>query len=141
MTSARDYAEALQEHYGRPANTDWKDAHVSNYAASHPWEDWAESFAHYLHIRDTMETAQAWGLHIDGPDLDLSLAWNAQLDVEPGEHHDSFDELSRAWIAFEMCLNAINRSMGKDDLYPFRLVPAVLEKLRFVHVVVTAHRS
>jgi hypothetical protein len=136
-----DYAQALKEHYGKPANDDWKATHVSNYAASHPWEDWAESFAHYLHIRDTMETAQAWGLHIDGPDLDLSLAWNAQLDVDPEEDHDSFDELSRSWIAFEMCLNAINRSMGKDDLYPFRLVPTVLEKLRFVHIVVTSHRS
>jgi hypothetical protein len=135
-----DYAQALSEHYGKPVGTDWTDTHVSHYAASHPWEDWAETFAHYLHIRDTMETAQAWGMHIAGPDLQLSVAWNATLEVDPAEQAESFDELSRSWIAFEICMNAINRSMGKEDLYPFRLVPAVLEKLRFVHVVVTAHR-
>ncbi len=72
---------------------------------------------------------------------DLSVAWNATLEVDPAEHAESFDELARSWIAFGICMNAINRSMGKDDLYPFRLVPAVLEKLRFVHVVVTARRK
>jgi hypothetical protein len=133
-----DYASALQMHYGGPAATAWADSHVSHYAAAHPWEDWAESFAHYLHIRDTMETAHDWGMHIAGPDLGLDAS--ATLEVDPGEHVESFDELARSWIAFEMCINAINRSIGKDDLYPFRLVPAVLEKLRFVHAVVTAHR-
>jgi len=33
-------------------------------------------------------------------------------------------------------LNAVNRSMGRDDLYPFVLVPAVIAKLRFVHDVI-----
>ena len=33
----------------------------------HPWEDWAETFAHYLHIRDTLETAAALGSSSTGP--------------------------------------------------------------------------
>ncbi|WP_375477764.1 putative zinc-binding metallopeptidase [uncultured Jatrophihabitans sp.] len=136
----RDYAEALQEHYGKPPGIDWMDTHVSHYAAAHPWEDWAETFAHYLHIRDTTETAAAWGVRVGGPDLDLSLASNANLDVEPDEHVATFEELAQSWIALEMALNALNRSMGKDDLYPFRLTPAVLTKMRFVHVVVTSVR-
>jgi len=135
-----DYAEALDAHYGRPDDGGWTETHVSRYAAAHPWEDWAETFAHYLHIRDTTETAHAWGMRVDGPALELNLAWNARLDVEPGEEVDSFDKLAQAWIAFSMALNAVNRSMGKDDLYPFRLPPAVLEKMRLVHLVVTSRR-
>ena len=135
-----DYAQALSTHYGSEHN-DWAQTHVSHYAAAHPWEDRAETFAHYLHIRDTTETAGAWGVHTDGPDLDLSLSWDAQLDVDPVEDVDSFDELSRSWIALKMVLNQLNRSMGSDDLYPFTLTPAVLDKLRFVHVVLGAHRA
>ncbi|HEV7203831.1 MAG TPA: putative zinc-binding metallopeptidase [Jatrophihabitans sp.] len=137
-----DYGEALKQHYSAETETpDWSDTHVSNYAAAHPWEDWAETFAHYLHIRDTIQTAGAWGVHTDGPDLDLKLAWDAQLDVDPQEDVDTFDELARSWIALKMVLNQLNRSMGKDDLYPFRLTPTVVDKLRFVHVVVTSHRA
>jgi hypothetical protein len=135
-----DYTTALKQHYAKSNQTDWKLTHVSNYAAAHPWEDWAETFAHYLHIRDTMQTAQEWGLRIDGPDLELNLAWDAQLDVDPTDDAETFDELARAWVTFTLALNAVNRSMGHDALYPFRLKPKVLDKLRFVHVVVTAHR-
>ncbi|SHH27895.1 hypothetical protein SAMN05443575_3601 [Jatrophihabitans endophyticus] len=136
-----DYAQALEEHYGKgTSTTDWKDTHVSHYAAAHPWEDWAETFAHYLHIRDTTQTAAEWGVHTDGPDLDLSVAWDATLDVDPVEDPHSFDELARSWTALQLVLNALNRSMGKDDLYPFVLTPPVLEKLRFAHNVITSQR-
>jgi hypothetical protein len=135
-----DYAEALDAHYGKPDNQFWVDDHVSHYAAAHPWEDWAETFAHYLHINDTMQTAKAWGLHIDGPDLDLNLAWDADLAVDPVDDPDEFDGLARAWIAFTFALNAVNQSMGQDALYPFVLPPKVLDKLRFVHVVIGANR-
>ncbi|GAB2469369.1 zinc-binding metallopeptidase family protein [Jatrophihabitans fulvus] len=137
-----DYAQSLEQHYGRGTDTtDWVGSHVSHYAAAHPWEDWAETFAHYLHIRDTTQTAAAWGVHLEGPDLQLSLAWDAALDVEPVEDPDTFDELARQWRALQLVLNALNRSMGKDDLYPFVLPPAVLDKLRFAHVVITSHRA
>jgi hypothetical protein len=137
-----DYAEALSEHYATAASDTWVDTHVSHYAAAHPWEDWAETFAHYLHISDTMETAHAWGMHVDGPDLDLNLAWDAQLDVDvhATDEAETFDELARSWVAFTFAMNAVNSSMGRDALYPFVLAPKVLDKLRFVHVVVTSHR-
>jgi hypothetical protein len=38
-----------------PAN--WQKSFISKYATSHPWEDWAETWAHYLHIMDMLETA------------------------------------------------------------------------------------
>ena len=135
-----DYAEALQQHYGKPDDNSWADTHVSHYAAAHPWEDWAETFAHYLHIRDTTETASWYGLRVDGPDLDLAVTWDAQIRVDPVEDVEDFDSLARSWIALKLVLNQLNRSMGRQDLYPFTLTPAVLDKLRFVHVVVTSHR-
>ena len=135
-----NYSDALQEHYGKPDDNAWADTHVSHYAAAHPWEDWAETFAHYLHIRDTTETASWYGLKVDGPDLDLAVSWDAQIRVDPDEDVDNFDELARSWIALKLVLNQLNRSMGKEDLYPFTLTPTVLDKLRFVHVVVTSHR-
>ena len=136
-----DYAAALEAHYARGTeNHDWVGTHVSHYAAAHPWEDWAETFAHYLHIRDTTQTAAAWGIRATGPDLDLSLAWDAALDVDPVEDVHTFDDLARSWLALKLVLNQLNRSMGKDDLYPFVLTPAVLDKLRFAHNVITSHR-
>jgi hypothetical protein len=136
-----DYATALAQHYGRADDREWTKTSVSHYAAAHPWEDWAETFAHYLHIRDTMQTAQAWGVRIEGPDLELDLAWNAQLAVDPADDAETFDDLAQAWVAFTFALNAINRSMGHDALYPFVLPPRVLDKMRFVHVVVTSQRT
>ena len=139
------YSDALQDHYGKADDTaraanSWADTHVSHYAAAHPWEDWAETFAHYLHIRDTTETASWYGLRVDGPSLDLAVSWDAQIRVDPVEDVENFDELARSWIALKLVLNQLNRSMGKEDLYPFTLTPAVLDKLRFVHVVVTSRR-
>jgi hypothetical protein len=125
-----DYSEALQAHYARPM-TDWRQNFVSAYASAHPWEDWAETFAHYLHIRDTIQTAAAYGVAIDGPDLVTRPA--LPLTADPASTPGDFDDLIRTWLPLTFALNAVNRSMGKDDLYPFVLSPRVLEKLRFVH--------
>ena len=43
---------------------DWQERFVSAYASAHPWEDWAETWAHYLHMIDTLETAAACGLSL-----------------------------------------------------------------------------
>jgi hypothetical protein len=136
----QDYSAALEAHYDKPADDQWRSSYVSQYASAHPWEDWAETFAHYLHIRDTLQTTAAWGVTVAGPDLDLSVAWDAQLTADPSETIDEFGDLIRSWIPLTFALNAENRSMGKDDLYPFVLAPAVLEKMRFVHVVVSSVR-
>jgi hypothetical protein len=128
-----DYGEALEKHYATADDRSWTETHISNYAAAHPWEDWAETFAHYLHIRDTMQTAHAWGIHTSGPDIDLDVAWNARLAVDPIDTVTSFDEMTRAWIAFTFAMNAVNDSMGLGPLYPFALNDTVQQKLRFVH--------
>jgi hypothetical protein len=134
-----DYAQALRAHYSAPE--DWAGSYVSNYAAAHPWEDWAETFAHYLHIRDTLQTSAAWGVSVAGPDLALSIAGDAPLSAEPSDEPDEFDMIIDTWLPLTYALNAVNRSMGNDDLYPFVLPPPVLEKMRFVHTRVTSPRN
>jgi hypothetical protein len=128
-----DYQEAIDRHYENGPPADWADRYVSAYATMHPWEDWAETWAHYLHIRDTLETAGAFGMQVAGPTPSLSAA--PDDEVEPGE---PFAHLIADWLPLTYALNQVNRSMGKDDLYPFTLAPAVIEKLSFVHQRVQA---
>ena len=131
-----DYGEALQRHYDRGAPDDWGDSYVSSYATMHPWEDWAETFAHYLHIRDTLETAAEFGIVVAGPEntRDPNLIAAPGPDVLEG----SFEEIIANWLPLTYALNAVNRSMGSEDLYPFTLAAPVVEKLAFVHACVTA---
>jgi hypothetical protein len=102
----------------------------------HPWEDWAETFAHYLHIRDTLQTAQSFGLVVAGPAEAADPALMAVPPVDPGS--ERFSTVLDAWLPLTYALNAVNRSMGRDDLYPFTLAPVVIEKLSFVHERVLA---
>ncbi|SOD73409.1 hypothetical protein SAMN05892883_2702 [Jatrophihabitans sp. GAS493] len=134
-----DYSAALGQHYdGRPNDTGWANRYVSKYASSHPWEDWAETFAHYLHIRDTIETMASYRVRVDGPPLDLATSYNTPVAADPERRGVSFDNLISSWLPMTFALNAINRSMGESDLYPFVLAPQVLTKLRFVHDRITA---
>jgi hypothetical protein len=125
-----DYQAALDRHYseGPPAN--WEDDYVSSYATMHPAEDWAETFAHYLHIRDTLDTAAAFALAPAGATLDADL---------PGQV--GFDRIIEWWLPLTWALNQINRSMGHQDLYPFVLPPKVLEKMEFLHELITSDES
>lgn len=128
-----DYSEALQKHYSNPPPADWPQHYISSYATMHPWEDWAETWAHYLHMVDTLETARGYDLAIkprplDGPPKPGIRA--RALDF------DNFDDLLRGWIPLTVTLNSLNRSMGLHDPYPFVLSPEVIEKIRFVHEVV-----
>jgi hypothetical protein len=127
-----DYQAALERHYAAGPPDDWQERHVSAYATMHPSEDWAETFAHYLHMRDTSQTAAAYGLELHGPDLPAGDAFAASPRDDPPD----FDEFVAAWLSLSYALNALNRSMGRDDLYPFVLAPAVVEKLRLVHELV-----
>ncbi|HEY6793366.1 MAG TPA: putative zinc-binding metallopeptidase [Kineosporiaceae bacterium] len=134
-----DYAEALQRHYAVGPPDGWNDTHVSAYATAHPWEDWAETFAHYLHIRDTLQTAGAYGLVVTGPDAPLADA--DRLVAVPSEHDltpEPFQSLLDTWLPLTYALNAVNRSMGRDDLYPFVISPPVVAKLAVVHDLVGA---
>jgi hypothetical protein len=131
-----DYAAAMDRHYREGARAGWEASHVSAYATMHPWEDWAETFAHYLHIRDALQTAEAYGMRVDGPQV-------ATTDVEP-LHSDpeapvaDLEALIDAWLPLTYALNAINRSMGAADLYPFVLTREVQRKLAFVDRCVRA---
>lgn len=117
----RDYGESIAAHYARAADTPRDDTFISVYASSHPWEDWAETFAHYLHMVDTLETAQNFGL--------VARLTDRRNAPKP----DDFDALFDAWTELTIALNALNRSMGLPDAYPFAISPRVREKLAFVH--------
>ena len=125
-----DYQRALESYYSSGAAPGWEAEHVSAYATMHPWEDWAETFAHYLHVRDTLQTAASWGVRVEGPAL--QTADIAPLESEPRGVGGGVGEMLEAWIPLSYALNAINRSMGALDLYPFVLGPAVERKLEFI---------
>lgn len=122
-----DYQQALDHHYSQGAPVNWERTYVSSYATMHPAEDWAETFAHYLHIRDTIDTAAAFAIAPAGATVDRPMAGDA-----------GFDRIIELWLPLSWSLNMINRSMGHADLYPFVLPPAVLEKMRLVHKLVAA---
>ena len=120
-----DYQEALDRHYNRGAPDGWENDYVSSYATMHPAEDWAETFAHYLHVRDTLDTAAAFGFAPAGATFDRRV-------LGPS----GFDTIIEMWLPLAWSLNMVNRSMGRDDLYPFMLPGPVLEKMRFIHTVI-----
>jgi hypothetical protein len=124
-----DYAAAMERHYAEGPPPDWPERFVSAYATMHPWEDWAETFAHYLHIRDVLQTATAYGLTVSGP---------VTADTAPLHSYPSVGDWLDAWLPLTYALNAISRSIGDDDLYPFVLAPAAIEKLTFVDELVRA---
>ncbi|MFP3975309.1 MAG: zinc-binding metallopeptidase family protein [Chloroflexota bacterium] len=131
----KDYSQALEKHYQEGPPTDWPTQFVSAYASTHPWEDWAETWAHYLHIVDTLETAYAFGLRLQPASTgEDSAAININFDPY---HHDNFEILVEAWLPLTYAVNSLNRSMGQPDLYPFVLAPAVLNKLRFIHKIIS----
>ena len=122
-----DYAESLQRHYAHPT-PDWPQHFVSVYASSHPWEDWAETWAHYLHMVDGLETAAAWGLSLAHA-LPTGPALAAQpLDIERDNITATVIE---QWLPVSQFINAMDRSLGSQDSYPFILVgPVVQARLR-----------
>lgn len=130
----RDYAEALEVHYRHGPPAQWQEHFVSAYASTHPWEDWAESWAHYLHIIDTLETAYQYGLRTR-PRAGNDESPAVQHDFDPYREQD-FNVLMDQWLPLTFALNSLNRSMGHEHAYPFVLAPEAVEKLRFVHRVV-----
>ena len=124
----QDYAQALQAYYANGAPADWAEHFISAYASSHPWEDFAETWAHYFHMIDTLETANAFGLVVK-PKLSKGMA--ARIDFDPP--HADLDRIIESWLPLTFAVNSINRSMGAPDLYPFVVSGPVIEKLGFVH--------
>jgi hypothetical protein len=128
------YEEALKRHYQNGAPRDWQSRFVSSYASMHPWEDWAESWAHYLHMVDTLDTARSFGLALR-PQAGAADRHKLQAGMRRVDF-DDFDDLAAAWVPLTVALNSLNRSMGLADSYPFVLAQVAVEKIRFVHEVV-----
>lgn len=136
-----DYQEALNKHYEQGAPENWRDSFISEYATMHPYEDWAETWAHYMHIIDTLETAQNFSItgaiagsippvKADTEELnELSLPQDACYFLEQTDINSTLD----TWMDFAIMLNSLNRSMGLADAYPFVLTDAVRDKLSFIH--------
>ena len=124
-----DYGEALKRHYDAGPPAGWDQTHISAYATMHPWEDWAETFAHYLHMVDTLETAQHYGFTSQLP------ARTRVQDIT------NFDLLMEEWTELTIALNALNHSMGLPDAYPFAISPRVREKLEFIGGLIHEERS
>ena len=110
----QDYDSALEAYYREGPPADWGMNFISAYACSHPLEDWAECFAHYLHMRDALTTATACKLATISDSAD-------------------FSEQLQAWSALSMGLNEISRSLGQRDAYPFVITAEIAQKLAFVH--------
>jgi hypothetical protein len=128
-----DYAEALQKHYAGGPPSDWPQHFISAYASSHPWEDWAETWAHYLHILDTLQTAYAFGLRLDP--LDATPEQGLRAAIQDPYQQADFSAIMAMWLPLTFALNSLNRSMGQPDPYPFIISPAVVAKLTFIHKV------
>ncbi|WP_439593982.1 zinc-binding metallopeptidase family protein [Microbacterium sp.] len=128
------YKDALARHYKFGAPEGWHQSFISEYATMHPWEDFAETFAHYLHITGTLQTAAAIGIH-----LDAAVTSMRDTDVIPRESYENepIQRLLTDWGWMSQAFNRINRAMGFGDLYPFDLVEPVRRKLAFMHDIVT----
>jgi hypothetical protein len=131
------YQDALKRHYAVGAPANWHQHFISEYATMHPWEDFAETFAHYLHITGTLHTSAVLGLH-----LDATMSRVRSIDVVPKASYDreSIERVLSDWEWMSESFNRINRSMGFGDLYPFDIVEPVKRKLAFMHDIITSAR-
>jgi hypothetical protein len=127
----KDYAAALMGHYEQGPRPDWPKHFISAYASTHPWEDWAETWAHYLHMTDALETAAASGVTIVSPVN--AQSFSAAEIIADDIRTVRFDTLIEHWLQLANVLNNLNRSLGLPDGYPFVLSQVAMEKLRFVH--------
>jgi hypothetical protein len=131
-----DYSRGLQRYYAAGAPVDWPQHFVSAYAAAHPWEDFAETWAHYFHMVDTLETAGSFGLAVAPKP---SRALKTRIDFHA--HRADMKRLIEAWIPLTFAANSMNRSMGLPDLYPFVLSAAAIAKLTFIHACIHAQAA
>ena len=130
-----DYVQALQQYYSNGAPANWQESHISAYSTAHPWEDWAECWAHFMHIQDTLETANQFGLIGKSIRLDPSDRGGKSSG---SSERIAVEEIIAAWAYFTIALNSINRSMGLHDTYPFVISPAIVNKLSFIFEVISS---
>ncbi len=132
-----DYGQALQEYYKTGAPPDWQKSYISKYATSHPWEDWAETWAHYLHIMDMVETAYFFGLNVKPKGTYKEHKTKASFDPYTV---DDFDAIIKTCVPLSFAVNSINRAMGVPDVYPFVITEKAIFKLQFIHKLLLKKR-
>ena len=130
------YSQAMERHYQQGAPLDWQTRYVSAYATMHPWEDWAETWAHYLHMMDAVDTALGFGMSARDMDFDYQPFPPDTLFDPAHPGGEAFLSFVNAWIELAGMLNELSRSMGQADFYPFVLPAAVITKLHFIHLVI-----
>jgi hypothetical protein len=132
------YADSLKTYYADGAPHNWQETHISRYATAHSWEDWAETWAHYLHVMDMVETAYFFRLNVspvdEGPEMSISASY------DPYTIQD-FDEIIKTCVPLAFAVNSMNRAMGIPDVYPFEISPAVVVKLKFIHHLLMEKRN
>jgi hypothetical protein len=128
------YSDGIARHYEFGAPAGWDQSFISEYATMHPWEDFAECFAHYLHIADAIDTSREAGMVLRA---DL-VRFSAPRDIVPLESYDDvpIERMLFDWRWMSLFFNRINTAMGKNPLYPFEIPPAVVAKLGFIHRVI-----
>ena len=118
------YSEALERHYKEGAPANWPEHYISGYATMHPWEDFAETWAAYLDMVSVLDTAEHAGF---GGATRMVYA-----DIDP---------IIARYKELGIVLNEFNRGMGLLDVVPEVFVPAVVEKLRYIHRLVRLGRG
>jgi hypothetical protein len=131
-----DYSAALKKRYTYGPPTDWQEAFISAYASVHPWEDWAETWAHYLHIMDTVHTAKSFDIQIGRTEMTTRPFGNDDLWSIVDNGAQAFIELVNSWVSITTVMNEMSRAMGQPDFYPFVLPSAVVTKLHFIDCVI-----
>jgi hypothetical protein len=134
-----DYQKALERHYGEGPPARWEQDFISAYATMHPWEDWAESWAHYLHMVDALETAGAAGLALRPKRSDEPRMQPPPDPLNP--HYRDFDAMIESWLSLTYVLNNLSRGLGLPDSYPFILSAPAIRKLRFIHDTIDEYRG
>jgi hypothetical protein len=134
-----DYGAALNAYYDQGPPPDWQARFVSAYASAHPFEDWAETWAHYLHMIDTIETAAACGLSLKPPRRDEPSL--TRLPPFVASQHVRFKRLIDSWLPITYVLNNLNRGLGLADAYPFVLSAPAIAKLKYVHDLIRRHAN
>lgn len=132
-----DYATALKNHYRNGPPADWPHRYISSYAAAHPWEDWAEIWAHCLHIGSTLQTLGNYDLDISHVRLPITpYGPDALYDPDPLDEGNAFLAWINAWLVLTGVLNETSRSMGQPEIYPFAMNRSVVTKMHFVQCVI-----
>ena len=131
-----DYGQSLQRHYAEGPPADWPLHYVTSYASTHPWEDWAESWAHYLHMADTVDTAVSFGIDADTVDMESEPFTMADLWQPEDPNAEQFLRFLNSWVRLTNVLNELTRSMGQPDYYPFAMPREAIRKLQFIHEVI-----